>query len=252
MTKNHDEVQPSPSQQGVSVHIEDDRLVKRQAAAHSRLERERTQFGARVGAETGLFEVPEILSYDDRKGEIVFEYVTGAVPLREYLSGRSDPRIMEHLGEALAALHNFESPPGEGDVFWHGDCGMRNALYSPERDSITLIDWANADWTLEPQDRSFGNPGMDLGVALISLFHQRPLGYMYVGKTEALGSAFLEAYQRERGSFSLNTALPFMTDLLRRRRRHWISQRGFLRNLAHDPSLLRLRIFLHRMKTRLD
>ena len=246
------ENRPSPDQQDASVHIQNGQLTKRQAARFSRLERERTLLGARIGAETGLFEVPDVLSYDDGKGEIVFEYVGGAVPLREYLSVSPEPRLMQRLGEALAALHNVQVPQSGDEVLWHGDCGMRNVLYSAERDTITLIDWANADWTLEPPERSFGNPGMDLGVALISLFHQRPLGYMYVRRSESLGIAFLQAYQRGRRSFTFDTALPFMIELIRRRRRHWISQRGFLRNFAHDPSLLRLRVFLHRMRSRLD
>ena len=246
------ETRPPLGKQETSVHIQNGCLFKRQEAGHSRLERERTQLGARIGANTGLFEVPEIISYDDGEGEIVFEYASGAIPLREYLSTMPEPRLLHRLGEALAALHNFKAPTGGDDVFWHGDCGMRNVLYSADRDAIMLIDWANADWTLEPPERSLGNPGMDLGVALISLFHQRPLGHMYVRKSELLGSAFLNGYQGERSSFTLQTALPFMTELIRRRRRHWISQRGFIRNLVHDPSLFRLRMFLHRRKSRLN
>ena len=250
--KNSQKARSSPGKQNASVHIQNGKLIKRQPAEFSRLERERTQLGARVAAESGLFEVPEILSYDDRKGEIAFRYVRGAVPLREYLSVKPEPHLLQRLGEALATLHNFEVSPGEGVVLWHGDCGMRNVLYSKERDSITLIDWANADWTLEPPERSAGNPGMDLGVALISLFHQRPLGHMYVARSETLGAAFLQSYQRKRSSFAIDTALPFISELIRRRRQHWIAQRGMLRNLAHDPSLLRLRIFLRRIGSRLN
>ena len=93
---------------------------------------------------------------------------------------------------------------------------------------------------------------MDLGVALITLFHHRFLGPMYIPKPEILGSALLQAYSRERGCFSIATVLPFIARLIHRRRQHRIEQRGFLRNLAYDPSLIRLRIFLSKIHPKLQ
>ena len=234
------------------MQVQGDRLIKRQPPSQSRIERERTQLGARVAAECGLFDVPEILSYDDETGEIAFRYIHGAVPLREHVARCQDPQVMARVGRALAAIHEADVSADGCDVFWHGDYGMRNVLYSNESDRITIIDWANANWVLEPPERFIGSPGLDIGVALISLFHQRPLGYMYVGKSETLGAAFLQGYQRGRSCFRLEGALPFISDLIRRRRKYWISQRGFLRNLAHDPSLIRLRFFLLRVQSKLE
>ena len=233
-----------------TVEVQGDRLVKRQPPGQSLIEFERTQRGARVASKCGLFDVPEVLSHDNVKGEITFRHLPDAVPLREYLSRSPDPHLMGRVGQALAAIHNSHASPGD-EVFWHGDYGMRNVLYSESRDRITVIDWSNANWVLEPAEKSTGSPGLDLGVALISLFHQRPFGYMYISKTEMLGAAFLQGYQRERNCFRIGTVLPFISRLIRTRREYWISQRGFLRNLFHDPSLIRLRLFLSRIQRRL-
>ena len=234
------------------MQIQGDRLIKRQSPKHSRLERERTQFGARVAAESGLFEVPDILSYDDAEGEITFRYIHGAVALRDYLVKRSEPELMTRAGRALAAIHDADVDSNGPGVLWHGDFGVGNVLYSEDRDRITIIDWANAKWTLEPAERLRGSAGLDLGVALLSLFHHRLLGPMYIPEPEAFGSALLQAYKRERHYFSIATVLPFIYRLIHRRRRQWIVHRGFLRNLAYDPSLIRLRIFLSKIHPRLQ
>ena len=137
-----------------------------------------------------------MLSYDDAKGEISFRYIHGSVPLREHLAWRSDLQLMLRVGRALAVIHGADVPSNGSDVFWHGDYGMGNVLYSEECDRITIIDWSNANWVLESTEQFTGSPGLDLGVALISLFHQRPMGYMYVGGSEKLGTAFLQGYRK--------------------------------------------------------
>ena len=233
-----------------TLEIQCDRLVKRQSPDQSRIERARTLLGARVAAESGLFEVPEILSHDDSKGEIIFRYVHDAVTLREHLLIQTDSQLMVRVGQALAAIHDADAISSGCDVFWHGDYGVGNVLYSERRDRITIIDWANAKWTLEPAQRSCGSPGFDLGGALIPLFHHRPFGHMYIPRPETLGSAFLHGYIGERDCFRIGRVLPFISQMISRRRQYWISQRGFLKNLAYDSSLVRLRFFLSRINSR--
>ena len=237
---------------GAKLQLQGDRLTKRQPPRLSRIERERTEVGAQVAEECGLFDVPEILGYDDAEGEITFRYDHSAVNLREYLGKKTRPELMARVGRSLAAIHAPALVPMGSDVLWHGDYATGNWLYSEERDRIMIIDWSNASWTLVPADRSSGNAGMDLGVALITLFHHRFLGPMYIPKPEILGSALLQAYSRERGCFSIATVLPFIARLIHRRRQHRIEQRGFLRNLAYDPSLIRLRIFLSKIHPKLQ
>ena len=237
---------------GSTLQIRGDRLIKRQSPRHSRLERERTQLGAQVAAECSLFEVPDILSYEDAKGEIVFRYHRDAVPLREYLVKRAEPELMKRAGRALAAIHNAGVVPKGSDVFWHGDYGLENVLHSEARDSITIVDWANAKWVLEPAECSSGSAGLDLGIALISLFHYRIVGPMYIPKPEKLACELLRAYTQERDHISMETIIPFVSQLVHRRRRYWRSQYGILKTLARDPSLVRLRIFLTKIHSRLE
>ena len=236
---------------GATIHIQGDRLIKKQSPKHSRLERERTEFGARIASESGLFEVPEILSYDDSEGEIVFRYVRDAVTLWEYLVMKSDPELMARVGRVLATIHNSKPAHKTSDVFWHGDYSVANVLYSERYDKITIVDWSTASWTLEPAEQSRGSAGLDLGIALILLFHHRFLGPMYIREPEVLGSAFLQAYKLERKHFNFGTVLPFVSRLIELRRKSWISGRGTLRNLAYDPSLIRLCFFLARIHKRL-
>ena len=236
---------------GAAIQIQGDRLIKRQSPTLSRLERERTALGARIASESGLFEVPEILSYDDSEGEIVFRYVRNAVTLWEHLVVKSDPELMARVGRVLATIHNSKPDRKASDVFWHGDYSIANVLYSERYDKITVIDWSTASWTLEPAERSIGSAGLDLGVALILLFHHRFLGPMCIREPEVLGSAFLQAYKLERKHFSFETVRPFVLRLIELRRKSWISDRGTLRNLAYDPSLIRLYFFLARIHKRL-
>ena len=232
---------------GTTIEIQGDRLIKRQSPKHSRLERERTELGARIASASGLFEVPEILSYDDSRGEIVFRYVPDAVTLREHLVVKSDPELMVRVGRILATIHSSNTACKTSDVFWHGDYSAANVLYSERYDKVTIIDWSTASWTLEPVEQSRGSAGLDLGVALILLFHHRFLGPMYIREPEVLGSAFLHAYKLECRHFSFGTVLPFVLRLIELRRKSWISHRGSLRNLAYDPSLIRLWFFLARL-----
>ena len=237
---------------GATFQMEGERLVKKQSPKLSRLERERTEIGTQVAVECGLFDVPEILAYNDAEGEITFRYDHSAVTLREYLGKQTRPELMTRVGRSLAAIHAACHESKGAEVRWHGDYATGNWLYSEARDRITIIDWSNASWTLVPPDRSSGSAGFDLGVALITLFHHRFLGPMYIPKPEVLGSALLQGYSREWGCFSMATVLPFISRLIHRRRQHRIEHRGALRNLAYDPSLIRLRLFLSRIDSRLQ
>ena len=242
----------NPRAGGSTVQVDRDLLIKRQPPERSRLERVRAQFGARVATECGLFEVPEIISHDDASGEIAFRFVSDSVPLRALLIDRTDPELMERAGRALAAIHDAGADATGSEVSWHGDYGMENILYSETRDRLTVVDWSNAAWALQPVERARGNPGLDLGIALISLFHHRILGSARIPKPETLGSAMLRAYVHERDHFSGAAVYQFIVQLIHRRHRYWNAQRGALRAMAYYPSLIRLRLFLFNIRSLLE
>ncbi len=229
-----------------TVEIDGDRVIKRQSPDRSRFERERTQFGACIASECGLFHVPEILSFDDSAGENIVRFIPGAVPLRSYLIKRSEPELLERAGRALAAIHNAGSDFSESDVFWHGDYSLGNLLYSESHDRITIVDWNNADWALEPPERSRGSAGLDLGIALLSLFHSRIASTKHIPQPAQLGSIFLEGYARDRSYLQVQGIRPFISELFRRWNRYWLAQCGIMRAQAYAPSMIRLRLFLSR------
>ena len=236
---------------GSTLHLRGDYLVKTQHPEHSRVERERTLRGARIAADCGLFDVPEILSFNDAKGEITFRFVSDAVPLRTHLVARRETELVRRVGQALAAIHETDISSNGSDVFWHGDFGLTNILYSPSRDRITVVDWANAAWALEPVERSWGDAGFDLGVFLVSVFHHRLMGPSYVAKPEQLCVAFLEAYAGHRHAFHMDAAYPVFLDLLHLRSRHW-RKHGLFRTVAYSAALFRLRIFVTAVRRRLQ
>ena len=223
--------------------MDGDCLIKRQCPLLSRLERERSQFGARVGTACGLFQVPEVLSFDDSAGEIVFGFVPDAVRLRDYLVDRPEPELLRRCGSILAAIHSACFDAGQCDVCWHGDFALGNLLYSESRDTIAVIDWSNVPWLLEPACRSRGPAALDLGVAVISLFHPRGVRARNIPDPEGLSMEFLTSYVQGREGFRIDSVRPFIVELNRRWRRCVLLRSGILRTLTCTRSLVRLSVF---------
>jgi tRNA A-37 threonylcarbamoyl transferase component Bud32 len=188
-----------------AVSIQRDVVVKVQSPEASRRERLRTLAGSEVARQTGLFVVPRIISFDDSRGEIVFERLE-LMALRPALStsGKS-VELVERAGQSLAAIHGYmkmaeSSAGGTGSgtgqlrqpVPLHGDFGMRNVFYLPASNGIAVIDWANAHWM--DFDADLGPPEIDLAVFLMSLFHRRPFGPWPISRRHELAQRFLASY----------------------------------------------------------
>jgi len=200
-------VAPPSSTVARAVSVRGDVVVKIQEPAASRRERLRTLAGQLVGQQTGLFVVPEIVAFDDARGEIVFE----RLPLSGLQEALSDPdRGMDIFGRAagaLAAIHaRMESSeaatrtnpgamgisPHREIVPLHGDFGVTNVLYLPNSDRIAVIDWANAAWI--GIDADLGAPEIDVAVFLMSLFHHRLFGPWPIARRHAVARHFLARY----------------------------------------------------------
>lgn len=227
-----------------SVQVCGDRFIKRQSPRCSRLERKRSAIGAHVGESCGLFEVPEVLSFDDANGEIVFRFLSEVIPLRTYLAKEPRPELTERCGRALGHIHLANSAVDNGDVFWHGDYAMSNLLYSEDRDRLTIVDWSNVDWAGLPPELSMGPAGLDLGIALGSLFHRMFVYGPGIASPERLGLSFLKGYALSRPGFRLAAERPFLAMIQRRRRSHYFAERGFLRTVGVVPSWVREWLFL--------
>jgi hypothetical protein len=244
-----------------SVSIRDQVVVKAQEPLASRKERLRTLAGNRVGQETGLFLVPEIVSFDDARGEIVFERLQ-LTKLREILSDRD--RGMEALGRAaqvLAAIHG-RMQPGEGarrtvagalgassrrDVVpLHGDFVVFNILLVPASDRMVVIDWANADWI--GIDADLGAPEIDIAVFLISLFHRRAFGPWPVAGRHEVARHFLTAYESASPcGLDLGCLRAIVAAVTPKFIHQTRQSRGKLRALGYRHGMLDLDLFLRRL-----
>ena len=244
-----------------AVREEGSLVIKLQDPDASRRERLRTQAGHAVGRETGLFVVPEIVSFDDSRGEIVFQrlQLTG---IREVLSKGS--RTLDLVGTAaasLAAIHRqmeTSSAPAEGHqggvgvglerklVPLHGDFGMRNLFCIADSDRLVIIDWSNADWI--GVEAELGTPETDIAVFLISLFHRRLFGPWPVSRRHELARHFLRSYASAApDGFDVDvlrdTVAATRPGFNRRHRRH----KGTLRALGYRHSMIDLEFFLRRL-----
>jgi hypothetical protein len=248
-----------------SVSIRDDVVVKVQEPLASRKERLRTLAGRRVGQETGLFMVPEIVSFDDARGEIVFERLQ-LTKLREVLSDRD--RGMEALGrvgKVLAAIHG-RMEPSEGarrtgertlgvstqrDVVpLHGDFVVLNILFLPASDRMVVIDWANADWI--GVDADLGAPEIDIAVFLVSLFHRRAFGPLPVSGRHAVARHFLTTYESASPyGLDLGCLRAIVAAVTPRFIQQTRQSRGTLRALGYRHAMIDLDLFLRRLSRKL-
>ena len=244
-----------------AVSLQGDVIVKIQEPAASRRERLRTLAGTKVGQQTGLFVVPEIVSFDDARGEIVFERLH-LVGLQEALSDRA--RSMELVGRAagaLAAIHaRMESSetatrtnagtmgisPHREIVPLHGDFGVTNVLYLPNSDRIAIIDWANAAWI--GIDADLGAPEFDVAVFLMSLFHRRLFGPWPIARRHAVARHFLASYaSASRYGLDLDSLTAIVAATTPRFNQQVRRLKGSLRALAYRHNMLDLYFFLRRL-----
>lgn len=239
------------------VSIRENKVIKVQEPEASRRERLRTLAGREVGRQTGLFVVPDIVTFDDSRGEIAFErlQLTG---LRELLA--DDGRSMELVGraaQALAAIHGHMKLADEATVHsggigreravpLHGDFGMPNIFHLSASDDIAIIDWANADWIGVDTDR--GPPEIDVAVFLVSLFNRRVFGPWPISRRHEVARHFLVTYASASPQGvsidGLRTIVAAITPGFARLNRRL---RGSLRALVYRHSAIDLYLFLRRL-----
>lgn len=242
------------------VSILDDVVTKTQNPGASRRERLRTLAGAEVGRRTGLFTVPDIVSYDDARGEIVFRRLR-LMSMREALSQPARAGVlMSRVAEALSAIHAGMKPidgavhlpestrgtdPARVHVPLHGDFGMRNLFYIPDTDGLAIIDWSNAGWM--EIDVDMGPPEIDITVLLMSLFHRRFFGRWPIRGRHKVARRFLETYAaRAPQGLDLESLRESVSVSSPRFNRQTRRLKGPFRSLGWRHNTLDLRFFLHR------
>lgn len=253
-------VKPELSPFGRAVSVRDDTVVKIQEPEASRRERLRTSAGREVGLQSGLFIVPEIVSFDDSRGEIVFQ----RLPLTGLRQALSDGhRTMELVGRAagaLAAIHRgLRSSHLTGNVYpemgvsparhpvpLHGDFGMRNIFYLRASDDIAVIDWANAQWTGVNTD--LGAPEIDIAVFLMSFFHRRVFGPWPISRRHEAARHFLATYaSASPHGLDIPTLRAVVAATARSFNEQTSRRVGGLRALGYRYGMIDLHFFLRRL-----
>jgi len=207
--------------------------------------------------------VPRILSFDDARGEIVFERLP-LVSFREALARPDPSRDLASLAaRALAAIHRempvvdesgsgAATPPDRHagrQVALHGDYGMRNLFVLGDAGTLAIIDWSNADWTGVVE--TAGLPEVDVAVFLMSLFHRRAFGPHPLPQRREVARRFLTAYAAEaprsldldRLVSVVGATTPGFQLKIRRRL-------GAVRALSYWHNLVDLRLFLRGVRRR--
>jgi aminoglycoside/choline kinase family phosphotransferase len=246
------------------VSVLGDVVVKTQDPVASRKERLRTLAGHQVSQRTRMFVVPEIVSFDDSRGEIVFERLR-LKALREALSDPSRSMalvgrvatalaaIHEHMGSIEGATRISAGDMGAGSdrhpVPLHGDFGMRNLFYLPASDNVAIIDWSNAGWMAF--DADLGPPEIDVAVFLMSLFHRRAFGPWPIRRRHDVARHFLATYSAASPhGLDIDTLGRIVAVSAPRFNRQTRRIKGNLLALCWRHNMLDLRFFLRRLAGR--
>lgn len=187
------------------IQIGRDTVTKRGCPARMSVEVTKTRLAAEIAQSTGLFAVPQVLSFDRETGTAVFERIVGAVPL-----GKADPsrdrELLELIGRSLAAVHaGLRLPdavriplPAElasaqgGQVTLHGDVTGDNVLVCRDRRIPIFIDWQMTD--VHGGAATTGTAYFDLAWFINYQFYEvRPL-VAWKSAAPLAAKTFLEAY----------------------------------------------------------
>lgn len=186
-------------------------VVKSAHPRYLRIEIEKTRRAARIAKETGLFRVPGVLDYDDVKGSAVFERILGLRTFREAVrSSRECGEAAGRIGQALAVIHRDLRLPddmrlsvprafrdGGGDVFLHGDFGLRNVCFEPGSQVPVILDWQFTD--MHGGEATFGSRYFDLIWFVNTLIWIPTAAHLVRDPTTPAARPFIESYFRTAG-----------------------------------------------------
>jgi len=194
-----------------SIRMDGRTVVKSAPPRYLRVEIEKTRRAARIARETGLFRVPDVLDYDDRKGTAVFERIPELRTIREAVrSDRERGETAGRVGQALAIIHRDLRLPddmrlpipaaftdGGGDVFLHGDFGLRNICFEPGSPAPVILDWQFTD--MHGGEATFGSRYFDLVWFVNTLIWIPAAGHLLRDPVAPVARPFIESYYRTAG-----------------------------------------------------
>jgi hypothetical protein len=226
-----------PRHSGATVVVEHDAVEKVQPAAAAAVEYARTRLGQRIADACGDFLVPAILDHD-AAGRLVFERFHGLLRLDGTAGAAGVPaRAFACAGRALGRIHGGHAATGS-DVFSHGDFGLDNVLWSPQRDALVVIDWSDAAWVPRPCVDHLRPAAVDLAIFLVGLYYRSPVRAGRRRWRRRAADDFLAAYRDAGGRIDRNDLhgwVERLTAIKQSGRRTWLGR------LLHAGAVLELR-----------
>jgi len=173
---------------------------------HMRIEVEKSKRARRIGKASGLFRVPKVVDFDETRGVAVFERVPGLQTLRRAaVWGPEYEALAERIGAALAVIHrDLTLPPdmviplpedfrgGGGEVFLHGDFGIKNICLDPATSSLVIVDWQFTD--VHGGKATFGSRYFDIIWFVNTLLWSPTPRYLTSDPVNPVARRFLEGY----------------------------------------------------------
>jgi hypothetical protein len=206
-----------------TVVLHPDRVVKRQRPDLMRVEVEKMRRARAIGEATGAFYVPDVLDFDERTGEAVFERVGSLVSLGAVVARRGAGAVglVRSAAGALAQVHaKLRLPPEmavplpgawalEADeCFLHGDYNTANVAVAGG-DRIVLLDWATSD--VAGERATVGTCYFDVAFFATHLFRQLTFAPRATRHAPGLAAEFLRHYLAQRpGRVSAEALLRYL------------------------------------------
>jgi hypothetical protein len=185
------------------VEIRADVVIKTHVPELMRVEVEKLRRAYRIAQGCGLFRVPRVLDYDDRKGEVVLERLHDIRPVCNTLANGG--MVCDGL---LAAIHNeltlpdeMRTPlppevsmPGSSEVFLHGDFNTHNVFVRRCGAPIVILDWCTTACLGERA--TFGTRYFDLAWFVTVMFDLPVHRYPFCEPPGPRARVFLRSYFR--------------------------------------------------------
>jgi hypothetical protein len=235
--------------------IREDSVLKRCEPALGRIECEKTRRARKIGEKSGLFLVPRIRSFDEERGVITFDRVTGAEPLKAILTaGRHPAGLLRRVGQSLGTIHDrltlpddaiIELPPAwrdadAPDVFIHGDFNVVNVQYVASDDTLVVLDWAATDTISENATR--GPAYFDAAWFIHTMVFRKAFGADLIPDPLPKAEEFLAGYETVRPLDRRGFGRYLERTWANVSRRHR-EKKGAMRFALYRPALSRLRAY---------
>lgn len=244
-----------------AITISGDVVIKTGVRELMRIEVEKTRRAHAISKQCGLFQVPEVIDYDESTGIAKYEFVRDIRTLREVIASGEGPieSIMEKLGQSLVIIHKDLKLPDDmvvplpkdyclagTEVFLHGDLGLRNICVNVSNWRVVILDWRT---TIKLGEyATYGTRYFDMMWLVYNLFY-KPIGrarYQASIPAAPMAETFLRAYcestdYRHDHEKFVSYMKRFLDKTLSKRK----EAGHFKRRLSLAPSHIRLRRFIN-------